>query len=92
VDVKYPFVDRTIDRTALVTIKRGRIQYLEVDLRNTSDAPVLASYFGEAFTGRPLRVASLLKYDQRPDVGREFDNGYIVIYNLQRLQVDDQQQ
>jgi hypothetical protein len=94
VDVKYPFVDRTIDRYALQTIKRGRIKYLEIDLRNTTDAPVLASLFGEVFTGRPrpIRVVTLLKYDQRPDVGREFDNGAIIIYNIRGLQVDDQQQ
>lgn len=88
VDVSYAFRDRAIDRYVLAAIKRGRIDYLYMDLRNTTDLPVLGAFFqiGESGGNRPLRLTSLLKYDKRNDVGRIYDNGAIVIYNVTRLQ------
>lgn len=90
VDVSYAFLDRTIDKLALASIKLGRINHLEVDLRNTTDRPVLGAYFliGEPGGGRPMKLAPLLKYDRRPDVSRVFDNGYIIIYNVGSLRSD----
>ena len=85
VDVSYAFLDDKIDDNATAAIKRGRIEYLEVDLRDATDLPVLGAYFllGEPGGGkRPPPVSTLLKYDNAPEVTRIFDNGHIVIYNV----------
>ena len=87
VDVSYAFRDPTITKNVVKALKRGLVDYLMVDLRNTTDAPVLGAFFslGEAGSGRPMKVAPLMKYNGRQEVSRVFDNGHIIIYDVSRL-------
>ena len=86
VDISSAFYAKTIDGNVYSAFQRGRIHYIEVDLRDTTDAPLLGSYFltGD-FLHKPMSVTSLLKYENRTDVGRIFDNGHIIIYDVRRL-------
>jgi hypothetical protein len=89
-DVRYVYFEKTINRSVLTTLKRGRIDYVQVDLRNTTNLPLLT--MPDWPLGRPMSVAALLKYDNRPDVGRIFDNGHILIFNVGKLRSADNAQ
>jgi hypothetical protein len=60
-----------------------------VDLRLTTGRAVLGEYYQswERSGGHPPPPNFMLKFDREPNVGRIFDNGFIVIYDLRRLHV-----
>jgi hypothetical protein len=67
-------------------IKVGELEYLVADLRLTQALPVNGIYFsgGEApeIHQAPPDPQSLLKFNDLKEVGRLFDNGFIVIYDV----------
>jgi hypothetical protein len=67
-------------------IKVGELEYLVADLRLTQALPVNGIYFsgGEApeIHQAPPDPQSLLKFNGLKEVGRLFDNGFIVIYDV----------
>jgi hypothetical protein len=67
-------------------IKAGEIEYLLVDLRLTEAMPVNGFYFsrGEApeIHQAPPDPQALLKFNGVAEVGRTFDDGFIVIYDV----------
>jgi hypothetical protein len=82
------FSPAALSANGLATIRRGNIEYLLVDLRLTEAAPSLGVYFeqGEARTITvPLEPEALLKFNNMDLVGRIFDNGWIVIFDVRGL-------
>ena len=70
----------------LNAIKVGELEYLLVDLRLTQALPVVGVYFtkGEApeIHEVPPAPEALLKFNGIEGVGRPFDNGFIIIYDV----------
>lgn len=87
VDVSRTFLGASLSPDALYPIRRGAIEYLLVDLRVTTGPAVLGEYFekNEPGRGTPPPADSLLKFDKSDQVGRIFDNGWIVIFDVRRL-------
>jgi hypothetical protein len=87
VDISRAIFNKKIDGDALYPIRRGKINYLLVDLRLTTARAVFGGYYQswEHSGGHPPSPSFMLKFDREPNVGRIYDNGFIVIYDLRRL-------
>ena len=87
VDISRAIFSKELDGDALYPIRKGRVNYLLVDLRLTTGRAVLGEYYQswERSGGHPPPPNFMLKFDREPNVGRIFDNGFIVIYDLRRL-------
>jgi hypothetical protein len=68
-------------------LTRSDIDFLLVDLRLSAAPPVLGFYFdpSEAWNGKPLSAAALLKFNDVDGITRVYDNGFIVIYDVRGL-------
>jgi len=87
VDISRAIFSKEIDGDVLYPIRKGRVNYLLVDLRLTTARAVLGEYYQswEHSGGHPPPPNFMLKFDREPNVGRIYDNGFIVIYDLRRL-------
>jgi hypothetical protein len=87
VDISSTIFNKTINDDALYPIRLGKIHYLLVDLRLTTARAVLGEYYeaSEHSGGRPPSSSVMLKFDRDKNIGRVYDNGYIVIYDVGRL-------
>ena len=65
------------------------VDYVLTDLRLTTALPGVGVYFdggvGDRGHAAPLLPASLLKFNADPTVGRVFDNGYLMIFDVRGL-------
>jgi hypothetical protein len=89
VDFSSTFFVPTLSPEALWPIRQNRIEYLLVDLRLSTAHAVLGEYYDRGTEGRysygnPPVARNLLKFDH--SASRVFDNGWIVIYDVRRLQ------
>ena len=71
-------------------LRRGEVQYVVADERLTRDLPINGVYFeyGEPDARNhvaPLDPQSYTKFDLTNNIGRIFDSGNIVIYDVRRL-------
>jgi general stress protein CsbA len=86
VDIGSIVLARTMSAQERALLRNLRIDYLSVDLRLTLGLPFVGSYFdgGDLDRGRmaPPRAELLQKFDFVPGIGRVFDNGYIVTYDV----------
>ncbi|HEX5689188.1 MAG TPA: hypothetical protein VFX76_04265, partial [Roseiflexaceae bacterium] len=69
---------------------RGRVHYLVVDRRLSDSLPATGAYFERSELegdrhDTAIEPAALAKFDGMPEVGRLFDSGDIVIYDVARL-------
>ena len=87
VDISRAIFNKELDGDALYPIRKGRVNYLLVDLRLITGRAVLGEYYQswERSGGHPPPPNFMLKFDREPNVARIFDNGFIVIYDLRRL-------
>jgi hypothetical protein len=84
------FLARSVSPDVLYWIRKGRIDYLLADLRITTAPAVLGKYFGDDDPGHgPPPPSMLLKFDKDDRVGRIFDNGWIVIFDVRALHDDE---
>ncbi|HEX2513894.1 MAG TPA: hypothetical protein VH257_04260, partial [Chloroflexota bacterium] len=72
-------------------LRRGRIRYVVVDRRLGSGLPPVGVFveLGEANTNRhtaPITPGALAKFDTVQGVGRIYDSGDIVVYDVEALQ------
>ena len=90
IDESHIFLTRKITPGVLYWIKRGRIDYLLVDLRITTAPALLGRFYevGEPGHGAPPPPSMLLKFDKAPHVARIFDDGWIVIFDVRALHAD----
>jgi hypothetical protein len=87
VDASRIFFAESLSPETLYPIRKGRIDYLLVDLRITTATPALGEYFEEndANRGVPPSPSRLLKFDNADRVTRIYDNGWIVIFDVRAL-------
>jgi hypothetical protein len=80
-EVEKPWADE------LWALMQSDIDFLLVDLRMTTDRPVLGFYFEpwDVENGKPLPADALLKFGDVDGVTRIYDNGFIVIYDVRGL-------
>lgn len=91
VDEARTFLGNSLSPDTLYPIRQGRIEYLLVDLRLTTARAVLGAYYekGEPGNGWPPPPSSLLKFGGSDRVGRVFDNGWIVMFDVRGLRATD---
>jgi hypothetical protein len=87
VDISRTIFSKEITSDALYPIRFGKVDFLLADLRLTTARAVLGEYYehSEASGGYPPPPSFMLKFDRVPNVGRIYDNGFIVIYDVRRL-------
>jgi hypothetical protein len=87
VDISRTMFNKEMNGDALYPIRKGKVNFLLVDLRLTTARAVLGEYYEkwEHSGGHPPSPSVMLKFDRDPNVGRIYDNGFIVIYNVSRL-------
>jgi hypothetical protein len=87
VDAGRVFKAQKLDSDEYWALARGDVDFLLVDLRLSTDLPVLGFYFEpwEQKSTTPLSAAALLKFDNVDGITRIYDNGYIVIYDVRGL-------
>ena len=70
-------------------LRQVGLDFITVDLRISTALPAVGVYFdgGASDHGHltPPRAEDLLKFDAAQDVGRVFDNGYLVTYDVRAL-------
>lgn len=81
----------SLDPYQISLIGKSGIDYLSVDLRMSTALPGVGAYIdgdeGDQHHRAPPKASSLLKFDLLPSVGRVFDDGYILIYDMRSLRV-----
>jgi hypothetical protein len=86
VDVSNVLFSKTLGPEELNAIERGDLEYLLVDMRLTQALPVVGVYFSKgeapAIHRMPPDPGALLKFNGITDIGRPFDNGFIIIYDV----------
>jgi hypothetical protein len=87
IDESRIFVTDQISPDVLFWIRWGRIDYLLADLRITTATSALGEYYeaNEINRGSPPLPSMLLKFDDHPAIGRIFDDGWIVIFDVRAL-------
>jgi hypothetical protein len=87
IDISRTIFNKEMNGDALYPIRNGKIDYLFVDLRLTTARPVFGEYYEhwERSGTNPPSPSLMLKFDREPNIGRVYDNGFIVIYNVSRL-------
>jgi hypothetical protein len=90
IDESRIFVTEHVSPDVIYWIRRGRIDYLLADLRITTAPSVLGQYYeaDEINRGSPPPPSMLLKFDESPRIGRVFDDGWIVIFDVRALHAD----
>jgi hypothetical protein len=81
------FFAQSIGKVEREIIQRGQVRYLVVDRRLSGGLPSSGAYFerGEVaadWHARPIDPAALAKFDGLENVGRIFDSGDILIYDI----------
>jgi hypothetical protein len=91
IDESRIFVTKDVSPAVIYWIRHGKIDYLLADLRITTAPSVLGQYYeaDEINRGRPPPPSMLLKFDDDPRIGRVFDNGWIVIFDVRALHADE---
>jgi hypothetical protein len=90
VDTTRLFLDDVSAGEIISTVRAGHIDYLLVDLRLSTARPAYGHYYEtyehRASPNTPIDSKILLKFGDMPLVGRIFDNGWIVIFDVRPLQ------
>jgi hypothetical protein len=93
VDTSYVLFAPRLSAEEFDAVKRGMVDYVLVDLRLTEALPMMGVYFeggeDEAIHEEPPGTAALLKFNALNEVGRPFDNGVAVIYDVRSLHAPD---
>lgn len=80
---------RTLGWREISLLRETGVEFVTVDLRLTTALPTVGVYFdgGAADQGhiRPPRAEALLKFNLVPQIGRIFDDGYLVTYDVRGL-------
>lgn len=87
-DVAYLFMSPKFTLAIARSAHAQDVQYVLVDQRLSESLPASGTYFpGDTLIStRPIPLANLTKFNNLPDVARLYDDGNIVIYNLQSSQ------
>jgi hypothetical protein len=89
IDTSNVFFNPTLSPSEVEAIRRGRIDYLLVDLRLSRGLAFVGHYYEhlgaeKSYSGPPEPMA-LLKFNTVDGVSRVFDNGWIAIFDVRGL-------
>jgi hypothetical protein len=89
VDASQIFLSPTISSGERSAIRRGRIDYLLVDLRLSAQLPMMGHYY-EMFEERaqpwlPVDPEALLKFNEERGLDRVYDNGWIIVFGTEGI-------
>ena len=83
---------RTLGRHEVALLRETGVDFVTIDLRLTTALPTVGVYFdgGAADQGhvRPPSADALLKFNRAPRIGRVFDDGYLVTYDVRGLHAE----
>jgi hypothetical protein len=88
INISRTIFSKKVTGDARYPIHLGKIDFLLVDLRLTTARAVLGEYYESWFEhpgGYPPSPDFMLKFDREANIGRIYDNGLIVIYDVSRL-------
>lgn len=90
VDVSPVFFSTSLTPSDNALLHDAQVHYLVVDLRLSTALPAVGVYFepgepGSYLRTRPIDRQALTKFNTVPYVNRVFDNGNIVIYDVEKL-------
>jgi hypothetical protein len=89
IDTGQAILAPSLDDREVRRLRTSGIEYVTVDRRLTTGLPVVGVYFDGGSNDRsyraPPRPSALMKFDGAPGVGRTFDDGYIVTYDVRKL-------
>ena len=90
-DVSLAIQSQKLGAAEIALLRQLQIDYVLTDLRLTTALPVVGVYFdgGAADRGHttPLATKALLKFNFDSSVSRPFDNGYQIIFDVRKLDV-----
>jgi len=86
VDSSHLFLATRLSAGEFAAIRRGRIDYILVDLRLSTALPMLGHYYENneyrLHPELPADAEALLKFNGEPGIDRVFDNGAIVVFGM----------
>ena len=87
VQISRTIFSKELTGDTLYPIRYGKVDFLLIDLRLTTAHPMFGEYYetDEKSHGYPPSPWIMLKFDHEQNIGRIYDNGYIVIYDFRRL-------
>ena len=90
VDLSPVFLSPQFGPNEVALLRRAHVRYLVVDLRLSQSLPLLGFYYEQSEQAAfhhttPISVAALSKFHRLPNVGRIFDSGNIIIYDVESL-------
>jgi hypothetical protein len=90
IDLSPIFLSPQIGPHEIALLRRARVHYLVVDLRLSQALPLLGFYYEQSEENAfhhitPISVVALSKFHHLPSVGRIFDSGNIIIYDVESL-------
>ena len=90
IDLSPVFLSEKLGSQELALLHRARIHYLVVDLRLSASLPLLGFYYEQSEENAfhhtvPISIIALAKFHHLPNVGRIFDSGDIIIYDVESV-------
>jgi hypothetical protein len=90
IDLSSVFLSRQLGSREIALLRAAHIHYLVVDLRLSQSLPLLGFYYEQteenAFHhAMSVSITALSKFHHLPDIGRIFDSGNIIIYDIESL-------
>lgn len=90
IDASRVFFDHSPTPNDLALIRKGRIQYLVVDVRMSTGLPHVGVYLEQGEDASyahkfPVTRVALTKFDNIPGVARIYDNGAVIVYDIRGI-------
>jgi hypothetical protein len=90
IDLSPVFLSVQLGAKEMALLQRTHIHYLVVDLRLSAALPLLGFYYEQSERNAfqhivPVSIVALTKFHHFPNIGRIFDSGDIIIYDVERV-------
>jgi hypothetical protein len=90
IDLSPVFLSSQLGPNEITLLHRAHIRYLVVDLRLSQSLPLLGFYYEQSEENafhhtNPVSVVALSKFHHLSSIGRIFDSGNIIIYDVESL-------
>jgi hypothetical protein len=90
IDLSPVFLSPQLGPKEIVLLQRAHIHYLVIDLRLSESLPLLGFYYEQTEENAfhhttPVLITALSKFHHLPNVGRIFDSGDMIIYDVESV-------
>ncbi len=90
IDLSPVFLSVQLGSKEIALLRQTHIHYLVVDLRLSAALPLLGFYYEQSEENAfqhtvPVSIIALTKFHHFPNIGRIFDSGDIIIYDVERV-------